>query len=413
MTEFSYVAKDSAGVVVRAAVEAVNRSDALATLRKRELTVVDLHHADEQVAGAAAGSRRRSLAAPRLPSRNVPTSEMAVFCRQLAISIRAGVPLRDAIESISADLDHPVLSRAVTEVVSDMNDGASFSRAIARHRTVFSSLFVSLVRAAEESGSMSETLEQLSVYLERSDRLERKIKSITAYPLFVAVFFCIVCVVMTIWVLPQFEDIFAGYGARTPAFTRVVFGANRFVIDHLLFIGAGAGVLALAFMMYRRSPEGRLRIDRLKLRLPLFGPILRKFAVARFARNLAMMVRGGVPITTAFEITAGVSGNKVLERSVLNARERMIAGSPVAASLAVDPEFPRLLVRMTAVGEESGQLPDVLEKISDVYEDQIEGTIMVATALFEPIVIILFGAVIMVLIMAIYVPVFTMGASVK
>jgi type IV pilus assembly protein PilC len=397
--------------MVRAAVEAASRSDALAVLRRRDLTVVDLRPAAEG-ARAQSASARRQGGGLRLPSRRVPTTEMAVFCRQVAISIGSGVPLRDAVASIAEDLDHPVMSSAVNRVVSDLDGGASFSQALDRHPSVFSPLIVSLARSAEESGSMPETLDQLSVYLERSDRLERKIKSITAYPLFVACFFCLVCAVMTLWILPRFEDIFAGYEAKTPWLTKAVFGANRLLLDHLLLLGAGAGGLALAFLAYRRSARGRMRLDRLKLRLPLFGPLLGKFAVARSARNLAMMVRGGVPIAEAFRITAGVAGNTVLEQAMLRARQRMIDGSPVAASLAEDPAFPRLLVRMTAVGEESGQMPEVLEKISNVYEEQVEGTITVATALFEPLVIILFGAVILVLILAIYMPVFTMGASV-
>ena len=416
--EFSYTAKDRSGAVVQAAVEAANRSEALAALRHRELTVMDLQQADARQQGAPVAGRRRSrllsrITGLRLPSRRVPTAEMAVFCRQLAISIRAGVPLRDAIDSISEDLDHPVLRQAVTEVVSDMNDGSSFSRAIARRRAVFSPLFVSLVRAAEESGSMAETLEQLSLYLERSDRLERKIRSITAYPVFVAIFFCIVCVVMTLLgpapvrghlhrVRGQDPGLHPGRVRRQPFPDRPRplhrGGRGR----------AGGGVHAVP-----QEPEGAAP-DRPVEAEP--APVRSHSAQVRGGPAGAQPGHDGARRRPHHHRLRDHRGGVRQHRGGAVHAQRPGADDrrlPVAVSLAVDPEFPRLLVRMVAVGEESGQLPDVLEKISDVYEDQIEGTIMVATALFEPIIIILFGAVIMVLILAIYIPVFTMGANVK
>jgi type IV pilus assembly protein PilC len=269
------------------------------------------------------------------------------------------------------------------------------------------------MRAAEESGSLALTLEQLSMYLERSERLENKIKRSSTYPVFVVVFFCIVCTVMTAFVLPRFHEIFSGFDADLPLVSEMVFQLNQGLLRAAPWLGGICAVLAIGFMGWRRTTGGKYRIDYWKLRVPLFGGWLRKFAMARFCRNLAMMLRGGVPMTTAMEITASVSGNLVLRESILKARERLISGMSVSESLGHNPEFPRLVVRMVAMGEESGSLPAVLEKVSDVYEDQVEGSITVAMTLLEPIVICVFGFVVMLLILAIYMPVFTIGANVR
>ena len=413
MSAFLYVAKDEKGNVVRASLDAVSRIEALASLQQRGLTVVDLHGQDVARESTSKQTVRKSGRWFQIRGLGVSTSDMSVFCRQLAISVSSGVPLRDSLESIGEDLDHPTLRWTLSRVINDLHDGTPFSEALAKHGKVFSSLFVSLIRSAEESGSMPQTLEELARYLERSDRLERKIKSITAYPIFIAVFFCIVCVVMTLWVLPEFQEIFEGFDAELPPLTTVVFGINEFIINYFWFMAAGALAAVAAAVLLGRTPRGRLWLDGMKLRMPLFGSWIRKFAVARFCRNMAMMLKGGVPITTALEITSSVSGNKVLEQSLLRARDRIISGSPISESLQADPEFPRLLVRMAAVGEESGRLPHVLEKLSEVYEDQVEGAILVAMALFEPLMIVLFGVVVCVLILAIYMPVFSVSTNVK
>ena len=409
MARFTYTARDEHGVLVRSAVEAESRHQALATLRTRELTALELQ--EELAAGG-----RSATGAPRarrwrgLGTTRVTVGQKAAFCRQLSISVNAGVSLREALESYAADEDHPSFRRVVEDIVVQLHAGKNFSDALASHVRLFSPLFVALIRAAEESGSLPATLEELANSLERSERLANRIRSITAYPMFVAIFFTIVCLVMTLFVVPKFQNIFAGFHTKLPLITRVVFGANRFFVEHLILFAFGAFVAVAACVLYARSGAGRRQVDRMKLRIPFFGMCMRKFAVSRFCRNLAIMLRGGVPVATAMEMSAATSGNLELEKAFLAARDRIVAGSSIAASLERDRTFPRLVVRMVNVGESSGRLPVVLEKVADLYDDQVEASIMVATSLFEPLVICLFGAVVLVLVMAIYYPVFTVAA---
>ena len=410
MAAYIYVAKDPEGKVIRSSVTAASQTAALTALRTQGLAVVDIRAADPapDAAAPAAPARRQRRRAQR-----VPLGELAMFSRQLSIAVGSGMPLRDALESIVVDLDHPVLANAVAGLIADLNDGWSFSRALARREPVFGSLFTALVKAAEESGSLGIALRQLSVYLERSERLERKIKRSTTYPTFVLVFFCIVCAVLTVFVLPRFQEIFAGFDAKLPWLSEVVFRFNRQVLKATPWLALALGLAAAGLLIYRRTPPGRQRIDYWKLHVPVLGTCLRKFAMARFCRNLAMMLRGGVPVTTAIDITAAVSDNLIIRESILKARERLVSGMSISESLARNPEFPRLVVRMVAMGEASGTLPEVLEKASDVYEDEVEGYITTALALLEPVVICVFGAVVTVLILAIYMPVFTIGANVR
>jgi len=418
MGKFEFRARDENGNVVEDTIEAESRYDALAVLRARALTVVQL----QTVEGGRSARPAAKIGKPRqrkgfgFGARGVSLSEMAIFSRQLSISVSSGVPLRDSLESIAEDAESQVMRRTLENVVSQLHEGRSFSEAIRQHRGVFSPLFVALIESAEESGSMSQTLEHLATSLERTDRLARKIRSITAYPMFIVFAFVVVCVLMTLLVLPKFQESFEQLmsgPSQLPKITEFVFSINEAIIGNFPVIVAGVAAIVALIMLFNKTETGAYRIDRLKLRLPLFGDIQKKIAITRICRNLAIMIEGGVPITTAIEIASGIAGNKVLERSMLAVRDRILQGADFSSSLGKEPDFPRLVVRMIGVGEASGRLPEVMNKVSDAYEDQVEGTIMMVTSLFEPIIICLFGIIILVLILAIYMPIFTIGSDIR
>jgi type IV pilus assembly protein PilC len=415
---YEYKARDNDGNVHTGTLRAEQRYSALAELKARGFTVVSLEPQNATAARKSNSQKaahsctencgRRRLFAPR-----VKAGEMAIFCRQLAISVTAGVSLRDALEAIVDDVESAPFREVLKKVVADLHDGSSFSDAIAQHRSIFDELFVALIRAAEESGSMASTLTHISDSLERRERLIRKIRGITAYPIFIGVFFLLICGVMTLFVLPKFEKAMAGIGGTLPPLTRIVFGANRFIIDNLPAIIAGCVALVIAFTLFRRTDSGRIYLDRLKLKFPLFGACIKKIAIARFCQNLAIMVNGGVSITQAMEIAADICGNIILRAALLDARDRIIAGSNIASSLTKGGVFPGFVIRMVSVGEASGQLPEVLEQVSSSYEDQVEGEIVLVTSMLEPILICVFGGFILILVLAIYLPVFTMSRGVK
>ncbi len=427
MSEYSYLAKDELGVRKEGAVAAASRYDALSQLRSQGLTVIELssdspepdpmplpkealrERREERRPGKARWRPKRTSFS--LGRSRITLSEKAIFCRQLSISVSSGVPLRDALASIAVDVENPGFKHVLEGVLRRLHEGESFSRALAEQENVFGRRFVALMRSAEEAGSMAETLEHLSVTLERNERLLRKIRSITAYPTFILGFFCIICVVMTVFILPKFEDALGDLGGEMPALTKMVFGVNRFILDHKWLFMAGVVGLGALFALYKRSKVGKRQLDALKLKVPFFGTCIRQIALARICRNLAIMVRGGVPITTAVEISSGLSGNVVLESALLQARERILAGNDIAGSLAQTGTFPRLVIRMVSVGESSGRLPEVLDKVADTYEDQAEGAIMLATSMLEPVMLCFFGAIILVLVLAIYLPVMTRASQ--
>ncbi len=406
MATFSYTAKQDDGEMVRATLRADSRHAALGLLRGRGLIPLSV----EEVGRGRVRAKSRKRGSFTRWGGAISTSDRAIFCRQLAISVNAGVPLRESLESITEDLDKPAFKRVLEHIVDQLHAGVSFSDALSQHPATFNTLFVALIRAAEESGSLPQTLEQLAVAEERSQRLQTKIRSITAYPIFIAIFFVVVCVIMTLYVLPKFQEIFSGYSSELPRVTRMVFGLNQFMIDNALLIGGGFAFVVIGLYLWGRTVAGQYMFDAMKLKLPYFGPCFMKFAVSRFCQNFSVMMKGGVPVATAMEMSAATCGNRVMEKALLEARDRIIDGAGISESLERDVRLPRLVVRMVSVGESSGRLPEVLERISLVYEEQVEAAIMVATSLFEPLVICLFGIVVLILVMAVYLPVFSAAA---
>ncbi|MCF7818272.1 MAG: type II secretion system F family protein [Kiritimatiellales bacterium] len=420
MGVYSYIAKNKEGKEIRSNIEASTRLEALESLRKKGLTVVDLFGIEHPAAGTAPRKVAAKPATSNQPkvkssffSAKVKMGDLAIFCRQLAISVNAGVPLRDALDTIGEELEQPALRLAVKDVVAKLNDGKNFSDAVACHPKIFNVMFCGLIRVAEESGKLPGTLRQLAEYLERTDKLQRRIKAMAAYPMFIGIFFVVVCMIMTLFILPQFTDIFGGFGAKLPIFTTVVFGINNFFVDHIIEIFAGVIILTTVLVVYGRTQSGGYRKDKLKLQTPYAGDLIMKYVLARFCRSLAIMVHSGVPISTAMEICSQATGNRVLERTVLAVRDRILTGHGIADSLAQSGIFPGLVVQMVGVGEDSGQLPEVLEKVADLYEDQVEVSIMTTMALFEPVIICVFGAFVLIIVLAIYMPIFTVSSSVR
>ncbi len=415
MPTYKYRVRTHEGEVVDSTIEASDRARALALVQQRVAGVVVAF--DEQT-----GSGRRSGKGPppvpkaqrfRMRYGRIRPKDLTTFFRQLAVSVNAGMPLRESLESILEDLDHAKLRAVLQRVTDRLQEGQAFSQTLIAEGNVFPKLSLALMRTAEESGTMAKTLDDLATTLEKADALTRKINSIMAYPMFVAGFFVVIMTIMTFFILPQFQDIFAEWDAKLPVLTQVVFAVNKFLISNVLWELLGAVLLVVGFVMFRRTPYGRLQLDRFKLAVPGFGELFRQISMARFSKYFAMMVRGGVPIASAMEISASIVENKVIEAALLTARERIMLGADIGSSLAQHKVFPRLLVRMVSIGEDSGRLPETLDRVSDTYESQVDGSISVVTALLEPFIIVFFGALVLLMVMAVYLPVFTMSSNIK
>jgi type II secretory pathway component PulF len=424
MIRFNYTAKNKKAEVVRDTIEADSRQQALTQLRELELTVVSLTAMDADVRshpdkGAALPLEKQKL--PSTPfwkkdlfshSKKVKSSDMAIFCRQLSISVNSGLPLRDALAGIHEDMDSPAFKDILDQVLVRLHNGIPFSKAVEEHPKVFSSVFVGLVRAAEESGSMGETMSKLADYLESSDRLRRKVASLMAYPIFVAGFFVLICGVMVFWIVPQFQDIFGGLNAELPKMTRAVFAVNNTIVTKAPLIGGIILLLVVLFVLYRRSSGGKLQLAKIQLKLPWVGECITQYVIARVCRCLAIMLKSGVPIATGLQIVAKVGNNQVIQNSLIEARTQTVGGGNIADSLAGTKIFPSLLIRMVKVGESAGRLPEVLDNVAAAYEDRVENTITTGMALLEPIIIVIFGALVLILVISIYLPVMTVSSNI-
>lgn len=410
---FEYTAKDLKGRTLKSFVEAGTRHEALDVLHGKGMTVMKMDratgHAMPSMPVNTAPVRTKKEAKREAPTGKIPVAHLSEFCRQLTISVSAGVPLAESLEMIAMDVEHTGLKRVLGVILEDLQAGASFSDALERHSAAFGTLFSPLVRSAEAAGSLPETLSQLADYMESREALRRKIRGVTTYPIFMSGFFVIVCIVMTVVVLPRFKEVFGGMEAQLPPLTRFVFAINGYLLSNALWMVPTILTVIVASVIYLRTESGIYRFDSLKLNMPIIGPCVRKLTVARFCRNLSIMVKGGVPITTALEISSSICGNKVVERSLLDVLERIMTGSDIASSLGAESVFPHHMVRMVAVGEQSGELSQVLEQISVAYERQAESSVTMAASLAEPIFICVFGALILCMVMAIYLPVFTIS----
>ncbi len=409
MIRYSYIAKASGNGRVSDYIEAPSKYRALEELRGRGLTVLSISENGEDEHNAS----DRVIKSTRRPVMGVSLAERAVFFRQLSVALSAGVPLREGLQCIARDIDNKIFRHALKDVISKIHDGASFSEAIAHHRHIFDKSTVALIHAAEESGSMDPTLERIAVALEHNSALRRKLLSIVSYPIFVAVFFVVVCVIITIFVLPQFQEVFAEFDAKLPAITRAAFAINSFILSNGAWLLLALALVIFAIWLFGRTVPGRRMLDSMKLKVPLFGVCVKKLLIARMCRSLAMMVKGGGPMAYALELSAEISKNVVLRKAMMDVHDNVVQGMSISESVGESTLFPNLMLRMVSVGESSGKLPMVLDKVGETYEGEVEGSIMVAMALFEPIVIVTFGAVVLLLVLAIYMPVFTVAAGVN
>lgn len=416
MSSFAYRVKTHEGEVIDSTIQAGSRQEALSFIRQRVPGVVVQIREEGFLRGRRLGGPPPLPQAARVRQRGgrIRTTDLTTFFRQVSVSVNAGVSLRESLEAILEDLEHARLRKVLQQACDRLHEGSSFSAALAEHPRVFPPICLALIRAAEEAGTMAKTLDEMATTMEKSDALARKIRSILAYPAFVAGFFGVVLLIMTIFILPQFQAIFEDWNAKLPALTRVVFEFNKFLLRHAILEVLLITMVVVGFLVWRSTKVGRLQLDRFKLGAPAIGPVVQQICIARFSKHFSMMVRGGVPIASAMEIAAAVAGNQVIERSLLAAREQVMLGSDIGTSLARQGGiFPRLLVRMVSIGESAGRLPEVLDKVADTYESRVEASIAVATSLLEPVIIVFFGAIVLLFVLAIYMPVFSTASNMQ
>jgi type IV pilus assembly protein PilC len=343
----------------------------------------------------------------------VSAEDIAVFSRQLATMLGAGIPLVQAFEIVGAGHDKPSMQKLILDVKSDIEGGTSLHEALARHPLYFDDLFVNLVEAGEQAGALESLLDKVATYKEKSEAIKKKVKKALFYPAAVLVVALIVTVILLVFVIPQFEDLFKGFGADLPAFTQMVINLSKFVQHNGLFIAIvlAAGIWTF-FYFYKRSRKLRELLDRMSLKIPIIGPILNKAAVARFARTLSTMFAAGVPLVEALESVAGATGNIVYENAVMKMRDEVATGQRLQRAMENTGQFPNMVIQMIAVGEESGALDSMAGKVAKFYEDDVDAAVDSMSSLLEPLIMAILGVLVGGLVIAMYLPIFKLGSVV-
>lgn len=341
----------------------------------------------------------------------IKPGDIAVFARQLATMMNAGVPLVQAFEIVGGGLENAGMRKLVYAIKNDVEGGTNLSGALQRYPQYFDSLFCNLVAAGEQSGTLDQLLEELAEYKEKTEALKAKIRKAMFYPAAVLVVAFVVTIILLVYVVPQFESLFENFGGSLPAFTQMVVNLSDIVQQWwLVMFGAVGGAVMGFAQAKKRSKKVANGLDILSLKLPIVGEILRKAAIARFARTLSTMSSAGVPLVEAMESVAGAAGNVVYERGILQMRDSAASGQQLYRSMKLTGQFPSLVVQMTAIGEESGSLDSMLAKVADFYESEVDNAVDSLTSLMEPMIMAFLGVVVGGLVVAMYLPIFKMGS---
>ncbi|MGH8416691.1 MAG: type II secretion system F family protein [Pseudomonas sp.] len=339
--------------------------------------------------------------------------DIAFFSRQMATMMKAGVPLLQSFDIISEGTDNPNMRTLVNDIKQEVASGHSFATALRQKPQYFDDLFCNLVDAGEQAGALESLLDRVATYKEKTESLKAKIKKAMTYPIAVVVVAIVVTGILLLKVVPQFQSIFEGFGAQLPAFTMMVIGLSQIVQDYWWMLIGGAILTLITFKRaYRTSEKFRNWIDRLLLKIPIIGPLLYKSAVARYARTLSTTFAAGVPLVEALDSVAGATGNIVFKNAVQKVKQDVSTGMQLNFSMRSTGVFPMLAVQMTAIGEESGALDSMLDKVATYYEDEVDNMVDSLTALMEPMIMAVLGVIVGGLVIAMYLPIFQLGNAV-
>ena len=346
-------------------------------------------------------------------TQKITTGDIAIFSRQLATMMAAGIPLVQAFEIVGNGHENQAMQKLILDIKADVEGGSSLHEALAKHPLHFDDLFVNLVEAGEQAGALETLLDKIATYKEKTEAIKKKIKKALTYPIAVLVVAIIVTIILLIFVIPAFEDLFTGFGADLPAFTRMVVDLSVFVRTKGWVLAIGFGGALFAFLYFKkRSKKMRETLDRISLKLPIIGPILEKSAIARYARTLSTMFAAGVPLVEALESVSGATGNIVYENAVLEMRDEVATGQRLQQSMENTELFPNMVIQMIAVGEESGQLDEMSGKVADFFEEDVDNAVDNMSSLIEPLIMAILGVLVGGLVIAMYLPIFKMGSVV-
>ena len=401
MPVYKWVAETKKGRTIRGELEAGNESIVEMRLKRRNLKVRKIKAKPKDL------FENVSFMQPRVTSK-----DLVIFTRQFSTMIDAGLPLVQGLTILAEQTENKTFRNILKDVTKSVEGGSTLGDAMKKHPKVFDQLFVNLVAAGEVGGILDTILQRLAAYIEKRQKLKSQIKGAMTYPIVVLAVAVIVITVILIFVIPVFQDMFEGFGSALPVPTQIVVAMSNFFKGNIHYMIGGLIVLVFLFNRLRSSTRGRKATDALALKLPVFGPLLRKVAIARFTRTLGTMISSGVPILDALEIVARTSGNVILEEIILEVRSSIAEGQTIAEPLSENDIFPSMVVQMISVGEATGALDTMLEKIADFYDDEVDVAVDAMTSMLEPLLMVFLGGSIGGLVVAMYLPIFKMAGAI-
>ncbi len=397
---FTYEGKDRQGKKVTGETAGTSLALAKASLRRQGINPTKVRKKSVSMFAGLKGGK-------------ITAKEIAIFARQMATMMDSGVPLVQSFEIIGRGHENPKMQQLLLSIKADIESGSNLSDALAKHPYQFDDLFCNLVSAGEHAGILDSILDKIATYKEKTEAIKAKVKKALMYPAAVMVVAFIITIALLVFVIPQFESLFAGFGADLPAITRFVIDLSAFVQSWWFLIFGGIAGIYIAFKQtHKRSRKFRQNIDRLMLKLPIIGGILNKASIARFARTLSTMFAAGVPLVEAMDSVAGAVGNIVYSDAVIKMRDEVASGTQLNIAMNKANLFPNMVVQMTAIGEEAGAIDNMLSKVADFYEEEVDNDVDGLSSLLEPMIMAVLGVLVGGLVIAMYMPIFQMGKAV-
>jgi type IV pilus assembly protein PilC len=401
MPLFKWEGRDTGGAAKSGEIEAINQAAAIGLLRAQRISLDSI----SEKKGLS-----MSMEIPGLEAK--PTKkDLVIFTRQFATMIDAGLPLVQCLDILGNQQDKNSFKKIILKIKEDVEGGSTFADALNKHPRVFDSLYVNLVAAGEVGGILDTILNRLATYIEKAEALKGKVKSALVYPSTIVAVAVAVTAILLVFVVPMFEQMFSGSGVPLPLPTAILIGVSTIIKNYIVYVLIGVIAFVAAFIYFYRTPFGRALVDDVLLKIPIFGALIKKVAVARFTRTLGTMISSGVPILDALEITAKTAGNKTVERDVMATRSGISEGKTLAEPMSQSRVFPPMVVQMVAVGEATGNMDAMLNKIADFYDQEVDDAVAALTSLLEPALMVFLGVVVGGMVIALYLPIFNMAET--
>ncbi len=402
MPKFNWEARSRAGAQQKGVMEATTKAQVEAQLKKFGFTSVTIKEE-----GKGFGFKL-----PGMGAKKVETKDVVIFTRQFATMIDSGLPLVQCLDILSSQQENPTFKEALLKVKENVESGSTFADALGKHPKIFDQLYVNLVAAGEVGGILDTILNRLAAYIEKSMKLKKQIKGAMVYPATVMSIAVVVVGVIMVFVIPTFAKMFEEFGGELPGPTKIVIALSNFLVRYLIVIIALFFAVVSVFKKYYATKSGQYLVDKLALNAPIVGPLIRKVSVAKFTRTLGTMISSGVPIMDGLEIVAKTAGNKIVEEAIYNVRQAISEGKTIAEPLQACGVFPPMVVQMIAVGEATGAMDTMLNKIADFYDDEVDSAVGAMTAMMEPLLMVFLGTVVGGLVVAMYLPIFKIAGTV-